>query len=201
MILKDCGICKIFDEDARFLMKARVKSVKANITLYFDDNMHLEPGAERMLWIDFFDSQLGYIKTLSKIILRKNTDPKITEQWAAGCEIVKVLETIQRQKDLRVKLEKNVEFSSVMHGQFTGSIHNISVGGILLFTEASLNVHEEISFHYCFLKKEQKMTAAILREQPIEDTYHVYGCRFIHLTNSAEKDIRQFVFRHQLKMV
>ena len=110
MILKDCGICKIFDEDARFLMKARVKSVKANITLYFDDNIHLEPGAERMLWIDFFDSQLGYIKTLSKIILRKNTDPKITEQWAAGCEIVKVLETIQRQKDLRVKLEKNVEF-------------------------------------------------------------------------------------------
>ena len=59
MILKDCGICKIFDEDARFLMKARVKSVKANITLYFDDNIHLEPGAERMLWIDFFDSQLG----------------------------------------------------------------------------------------------------------------------------------------------
>lgn len=201
MILKDCSLCTIFDADASFVMKARVKSVEANITLYFDDDINLGPAAEGVMWINFFDSQLGCIKTLSKIILRKNTDPKIIEQWAADCEIIKVLETIQRQKELRVRLEKNLEFSTAAHGQFTGIIHNISVGGFMLFTETPLNVHEEISFRHCFLKKVQEVKAIILREQPMEKGYHVYGCRFIRLSNSAEKDIRQFVFRHQLKMI
>ncbi len=201
MNLKDCSLCKIFDADARFLMKARVKSAEADITLYFDDDINLEPAAEGVYWIDFFDSQLGCIKTLSKIILRENTDPAIMEQWAADCEIIKVLETIQRQKDLRVRLKENLEFLSVLHGQFTGTIQNISVGGIMLFTEMPLSVNEEISFRHCFLKKEHEIKAVVLREQPMQEKYHVYGCRFIHLTNSAEKDIRQFVYRQQLKKI
>lgn len=201
MILKDCNMCKIFDENARFLVKARVKSVEENITLFFNNNINFGSTTEGVFWIDFFDSQLGRIKTLSKIVLRKNMDPGITEQWAVDCEIIKVFETLQRQKELRVKLKESLEFSTAMHGQFTGIIHNISVGGFMLFTGMSLNVHEEISFRYCFLKKEHEVKAVILREQPMQEEYHVYGCRFIQLTNSAEKDIRQFVFRRQLKKI
>lgn len=201
MILKDCSTCLVYGEEEQLLMKARVMSVEENITLHFDDIESLGPETEIVLWVDFFDSQLGCIKTMSKLTLYKNDNPDILEPWAANCEVMKVIETLQRQKDLRVRLEKELNFSSVMHGNFKGLVYNISVGGLMLFTEKQLNVHEEISFQYCFLKREQEIRALILREQPMQKNYHVYGCQFLHLTNSAEKDIRQFVFRQQLKKI
>lgn len=201
MILKDCSTCLVYGPDEELLMKARVMSVEEDITLYFDDIANLGPETEVVLWIDFFDGQMGCIKTMSQLVIRQNTDPWVLEQWTANCEVIKVLETIQRQKDLRVRLGKDLEFNSVKHGHFTGTVHNISVGGLMLFTEMPLEVHEEISFRYCFLKREQEIRAIILREQPMQKKSHVYGCQFIHLTNSAEKDIRQFVFRQQLKKI
>ncbi len=201
MILKDCSTCLVYGADEELLMKARVMSVEEKITLHFDDITNLGSETEMTLRVDFFDSQMGCIKTESKLSLRKNEDPWVTEPWVADCRIIEVTETIQRQKDLRVKLEQELDFSSVMHGHFKGMIYNISVGGIMLFTEMPLDVHEEISFRYCFQKREHEIRAIILREQPMQKKYHVYGCQFMHLTNSAEKDIRQFVFRQQLKKI
>ena len=68
----------------------------------------------------------------------------------------------------------------------------------MLYTEMPLDVDEEIEFHYCFLKKEYEIRAVILREQQMIKKRHVYGCQFIDLTKSAERDIRQFVYRQQL---
>ena len=119
----------------------------------------------------------------------------------AQCEILEVRETIQRQKDLRVKLEKELEFTSTVHGHFMGTIHNISVGGIMLYTEMPLAVDEEIEFRYCFLKREYEVKAVILREQEMIKKRHVYGCQFIDLTKSAERDIRHVVFKQQLKRI
>ena len=100
-----------------------------------------------------------------------------------------------------MKLGKDLEFTSAIHGHFIGTIHNISVGGIMLYTEMPLDVDEEIAFHYCFLKKEYEIRAVILREQQMIKKRHVYGCQFIDLTKSAERDIRQFVFKQQLKRI
>lgn len=200
MILKDCSTCMIFDPDDKLLMKARVMSVEADITLHFDDDSSLGPDTERMR-VDFFDSQMGCIRTFSRLVVRQNTDPWILEPWAAQCEILEIIETIQRQKDLRVRLEKDLEFSSTLHGHFMGTIHNISVGGIMLYTEMPLDIHEEIEFSYCFLKREYTVRAVILREQEMIKKSHVYGCQFMDLTKSAERDIRQFVFRQQLKKI
>ncbi len=200
MILKDCNTCMIYDKDDKLLLKARVMSVEDKITLHFDDDSSLGSDTE-MQRVDFFDSQIGCIKTFSRLVVLKNTDPWILEPWVAECEILQVIETVQRQKDLRVRLEKNLEFSSVKHGNFTGIVHNLSVGGLMLFTEMPLEVHEVITFRYCFLKREHEITAVILREQPMQKNYHVYGCQFMNLTNSTEKDIRQFVFRQQLKKI
>lgn len=71
----------------------------------------------------------------------------------------------------------------------------------MLYTEMPLDVDEEIEFHYCFLKKEYEIRAVILREQQMIKKRHVYGCQFIDLTKSAERDIRQFVFKQQLKRI
>lgn len=200
MILKDCSTCMIFDPDDKLLMKARVMSVEADITLYFEDDSSLGPDTERMR-VDFFDAQMGCIRTFSRLVVRQNTDPWVLEPWTARCEILEITETIQRQKDLRVRLEKELEFSSTVHGHFMGTIHNISVGGLMLYTEMPLDVHEEIEFSYCFLKREYTVRAVILREQEMIKKFHVYGCQFMDLTNSAERDIRQFVFRQQLKRI
>lgn len=200
MILKDCSTCMIYDADDKLLLKARVMSVESDITLHFEDDSSLGTDTER-LRVDFFDSQIGCIRTYSRLVVRENADPWILEPWMADCEILEVIETIQRQKDLRVRLEKDLEFTSKRHGHFTGIVHNLSVGGLMLFTEMPLDVHEEISFRYCFLKREHEINAVVLREQAMQKKYHVYGCQFMRLTNSAEKDIRQFVFRQQLKKI
>lgn len=210
MILKDCGTCMIYDNNGELLCKARVRSVEERITLHFDDGCELIPDTDpshidffdpERIQIDFFDSQMGCIRTYSSLLIRKNMDPWVLEPWMAECEILEIIETIQRQKDLRVRLEKDLEFTSIKHGHFTGIIHNISVGGIMLYTEMPLDVHEEIEFRYCFQKKEYEIRAVILREQEMMKKLHVYGCQFIDLTKSAERDIRQFVFRQQLKQI
>lgn len=200
MILKDCSTCIIYDMNDELLIKARVMSVEERITLHFDDDCQLGPDTDRM-HIDFFDSQMGCIKTYCSLIIRKNTDPWVLEPWMAECEILEITETLQRQKDLRVRLERDLEFTSVVHGHFMGTIHNISVGGIMLYTEMPLEVHEEIEFRYCFLKREYEVRAVILREQEMLKKRHVYGCQFVDLSKSAERDIRQFVFRQQLKRI
>lgn len=176
-------------------------SVETQITLHFDDDSSLNSEDTERLRVDFFDSQMGCIRTYSSLKVRQNTDPWVIEPWRADCEILEIIETIQRQKDLRVRLEKDLEFTSAKHGSFTGTIHNISVGGIMLFTDMPLEVHEEIEFSYCFLKREFDIRAVILREQEMIKKRHVYGCQFMDLTKGAERDIRQFVFRQQLKQI
>lgn len=199
MVLKDCSTCLVYGAEEQLLMKARVVSADEHITLHFDDIQIFGPETETVLWVDFFDSQLGCIKTMSKLTMYKNDNPDILEPWAADCTVMKVTETLQRQKDLRVRLEKELIFSSAIHGRFKGLVANISVGGLLLHTKTELRVHEQISFSHCFLKREHDIRAIILREQPKYKDYNVYGCQFLQLTNSAEKDIRQFVFRQQLR--
>ena len=200
MILKDCSTCMVYDTSGELLVKARVMSVEERITLHFEDDSKLGPDTDK-LEIDFFDSQMGCIKTYSSLVVHKNTDPWVLEPWMAQCEILEIRETIQRQKDLRVKLEKELEFTSTVHGHFMGTIHNISVGGIMLYTEMPLTVDEEIEFRYCFLKREYEVKAVLRREQEMIKKRHVYGCQFIDLTKSAERDIRQFVFKQQLKRI
>ena len=131
----------------------------------------------------------------------KNADPWILEPWAASCTIIEVIEILQRQKDLRVRLEQEMEFESLRHGHFKGIIQNISVGGILLSTRMPLSLNEQFEFSYCFLKKEQRIRVVTIREQQLGGGRYGYGCQFLNLTNAAERDIRQFVFRQQLKKI
>lgn len=123
------------------------------------------------------------------------------EIWVADCHILEVLETQQRQKDLRVKLEEElVFFAPAQRKEFHGFIENISVGGIFLVTkDIRLKRDEAFTFKYCFSKREQSLTAVTLREQQLRKERFGYGCQFINMTNSAERDIRQFVYKKQLR--
>lgn len=202
MVLKECSACTIYRESDDLRIRARVSLSENKITLYYENER--EDGLESDtsgLNVDFYDNQVGYIKTICNLRVGENTDPWILEPWFADCDIVEVIEILQRQKDLRVRLEEEVEFVSVKHGHFKGIIQNISVGGILLSTKMPLSLNEQFEFNYCFLKKDQQVRAVTIREQNLGKDGYGYGCQFLNLTKGAERDIRQFVFRQQLKKI
>ena len=201
MRLRDCERCLVYGTDNRPLSRARVEiDNEMGIRLFFR-NPKLRSVRFRTT-IDFYDRSQGVVRCRCELVIQRNSYPnRMKEPWMADCEILDIEEIFQRQKDLRVKLEKELEFTSTVHGHFMGTIHNISVGGIMLYTEMPLTVDEEIEFRYCFLKREYEVKAVILREQEMIKKRHVYGCQFIDLTKSAERDIRQFVFKQQLKRI
>lgn len=201
MVLRECSACTIYRDSDDLRIRARVSVLENKITLYFEGEEDVLGPDPITLNIDFYDNQAGYIKTLCNVRAGENTDPWVLEPWYADCEILEVIEILQRQKDLRVRLEEEVEFVSVKHGHFKGIIQNISVGGILLSTKMPLSLNEQFEFSYFFLKKEQQVRAVTIREQNLGKDGYGYGCQFLNLTKGAERDIRQFVFRQQLKKI
>lgn len=202
MVLKECSACTIYRDADELRIRSRVELTDNRIMLHFEleEGDVLEPET-RGINIDFYDNQVGFVKTLCNLRVEKNVDPWILEPWVADCTIIEVVEILQRQKDLRVRLEQEMDFQSVRHGHFKGIIQNISVGGILLSTKMPLSLNEQFEFSYCFLKKEQRIRVVTIREQKLGGGALGYGCQFLNLTNAAERDIRQFVFRQQLKKI
>lgn len=204
MVLKECSACTIYRDADELRIRSRVELSNDRITLHFESDREdlLESQSEiQGINIDFYDNQAGFVKTVCNLRIDKNADPWILEPWTADCVIVEVIEILQRQKDLRVRLEQEMDFESVRHGHFKGIIQNISVGGILLSTKMPLSLNEQFEFSYCFLKKEQRIRVVTIREQQLGKGSYGYGCQFLSLTNAAERDIRQFVYRQQLKKI
>lgn len=200
MVLNDCTICSVYGPDDTTLQaRVRVKCTDGQITLHFKKKEEVTE-SERVR-IDFFDGKIGYIQTYCEVLVRRNYDPLVLEPWIADCEILEVKEIVQRQKDLRARMEREIRFVSVEHGQFTGVIQNISGGGLYFVTKTKLNNNEEFEFRYTFIKKEYELRAVILREQILHNGRYGYGCQFLRLPKSAERDIRQYVYKQQLSKV
>lgn len=196
MVLNNCTVCSIYKSDNADPIRVRVKCTGERITLHFQKNNELSDSDR--IRIDFFDGQIGYIKTYCELTVRKNYDPLILEPWMADCEILEVVDIIQRQKELRARMEKEISFHSLSQGEFVGAIKNISVGGLYLTTKTRLECDELFEFTYCFMKKEHTVKAVVLREQTAKKDLYGYGCQFVDLPKAAERDIRQFVYKQQL---
>lgn len=200
MVLNDCTICSVYGPDnATLQARVRVKCTGEQITLHFKKSDEITE-SERVR-IDFFDSKIGYIQTYCELYVRRNYDPLILEPWMADCEILEVIDIVQRQKDLRARMEREVRFVSSAHGEFTGVIQNISGGGLYFVTRTRLDIDEEFEFCYTFIKKEYELRAIILREQNLHNGRYGYGCQFLRIPKSAERDIRQYVYKQQLSKV
>ncbi len=200
MVLNDCTICSVYGSDDTTLQaRVRVKCTGEQITLHFKKSDEITETEH--VRIDFFDGKIGYIQTYCELFVRRNYDPLILEPWMADCEILEVIEIVQRQKDLRARMERTVTFVSPDHGEFTGVIQNISGGGLYFVTRTRLNREDEIEFRYTFIKKEYELQAVILREQDLHNGRFGYGCQFLRLSKSAERDIRQYVYKQQLSKV
>ena len=93
MILNNCTVCSVYGPDNAVPKRIRVKCVGDRITLYLKREKEL-PDSERIR-VDFFDGQIGCIKTYCELIVRRNNDSSAAEPWIADCEILDVAEIVQ----------------------------------------------------------------------------------------------------------
>lgn len=197
MILKDCDNCLVYGTDNRPLAKARVElEGEDNIRLYF--RYSKLKSIRIKTFIDFYDGQSGIVRCQCELVIKKNTQAnRAAEPWAADCSILKVRDTFQRQKDLRVKVDIPTEFISEKGSYFSGTIGNISAGGLFLLTAAPLEKQEHFSFRCRFTGEPFQVEAKVLRVGALVRGEYSYGCQFVGLSMDAEAAIRKFVYMKQ----
>lgn len=197
MVLKDCRSGMIYGVDGKPLVKTKVWCSEEDIQLFFEKEEQLSRGRIRVP-VDFYDGKEGCVKTFCELDIQKNSPlSQAMEEYTARCRILKVLDKIQRQKDVRVTIKKEMSFFSPSQGAFYGVIQNISAGGIYITTTQPMSRHELFSFVFEFVKKERTVIAMTLWAKKLQGDYYGYGCKFVDLSKSTEMDIRQFVYRQQ----
>lgn len=195
MVLNNCTICSVYESEDAAPQRIRVKCTKDRITLFLKRGDEL-PDSEQVR-IDFFDGQIGCIKTYCEVMVRRNYDAAVPEPWIADCDILSVSEIVQGRRSLRAKMEKEIPMNSFRQGEFRGDIQNISVNGIYFITRTRLRDDDTIEFKYSFVEKEYQLKVVVIREEDFRDGRYGYGCQFLELPNGAERDIQQYIFRRQ----
>lgn len=195
MVFTNCTICSVYISEDEAPKRIRVKCTGNQITLCLKRENEL-PDSERVR-IDFFDGQIGCVRTYCGLLIRRNYDPTVMKPWAADCEILEVVEIAQGRRNLRTKMEKEIMFTSFRQGELCGEIQNVSVDGLYFITRTRLRYDDTITFLYTFIEKEYELKAVILREEDFRDGRYGYGCQFIELPKGAERDIQHYVFKRQ----
>ncbi|MBR5229993.1 MAG: PilZ domain-containing protein [Firmicutes bacterium] len=115
-------------------------------------------------------------------------------------------ETIQRRRDIKVKISEEVTallyhpiISSKFIKTFKGEIMDISASGIRIATTEEMEVNQEFSFFFPPIGENEKLTARIVRIQDERDGRKGYGCILKGLKKNQEYELRQFVYKEQLQ--
>ena len=199
MVLNHCTTCTVYGQEGPDQRKISVKSKGEQIMLLLRRENELSDSSD--VRIDFFDGQIGCVKTNCELVVRRNYDPSISEPWVADCEIQEVIEITDARRNIRMTMEKEVTFTSPGKDDFQGVLQNISEGGIYFITKTRLRRDDTVLFSYCFIEREFEMDAVILREEDLRDGRYGYGCQFLELTVDAQKDIRQYVYLRRQGMI
>ena len=195
MVLNNCTVCSVYELDETVQRRLRVKCDGEQITLYMRRENELSD-SERVR-IDFFDGQIGCVRTYCEVAVRRNYDPQVAEPWIADCGVLEVMEIVQGRRHLRVKVEDEAEITSFKRGELKGDIQNISEGGLYFITKTRLGCDDTIEFGYTFVETEYRLRAMVLREEDFRDGRYGYGCQFTELPKGTRRDIQQYVFRRQ----
>ena len=142
MVLSNCTTCTVYGDDTGDRKRIRVKCFGDRIVLYLKRENDLPD--EARVRIDFFDGQIGCIKTYCELIARRNLDASVAEPWMADCEILEVTEIIQGRRSLRTKMGQEITVTSFRQGEFSGDLQNISEDGIYFITRTRLRGDDTI---------------------------------------------------------
>lgn len=201
MKLKDCDNCLVYGSDNKPFTKAKVSlnKDKGTITLFFKNpNMS---AMKLRTYVDFYDSQLGLVRSVCDVAIKKNPQANSIEPWIADCTIREIKELVQRQKDLRMEVEISKQFRLDNGKSFGGIIKNISAGGILVVASQPIKRGTIIAFTHRFENTNTicQIKAQILRAKGAAGKGYAYGCQFVDLSMEAEAIIRKFVYIKQLE--
>lgn len=195
MVLNNCRTCTVYEEGESAQKKLQVKCDGDQVMLLLRREQEISELSD--VRIDFFDSQIGCIKTRCELAVRSNYDPSVAVPWVADCEILDVIEIVEARRSIRTTMEKEVTFSIAGYEDFQGVIQNISEGGIYFITTTRLQSGGTVRFSYSFIENEYEIEAVILREEDLRDGRYGYGCQFLELTMGALREIRQYVYLRQ----
>ena len=163
MKLKDCDSCLVYGTDNKPLSKARVEMDNIRGIRIFFQTPKLRSVRIKTI-VDFYDRSNGVVRSRCELVVQRNDAPnKRIEPWMAVCDIIEIYEVYQRQKDLRIDVNLNVEFKTEKGWYFLGKIQNISAGGIFLVTSQVLKRNEHFSFRHYFGREEYEIEARVLR--------------------------------------
>lgn len=192
MVLKDCSRCMVYTPQGKVLAEAAVIHTRDFISLYFEMTM----GDTRMITtVDFYDDRVGLVRGICELVIHRNPAfPEMPQRWMADCTIREVKGTLQRQQDIRARVNIETSFASERHGAFYGVIRNISAGGLYVTTKQPLDRDEMITFQYAFRTARRTFQARTIRARRLHDEYG-YGCGFVDLSDTAEAVIREYVYR------
>ncbi|MCI8950171.1 MAG: PilZ domain-containing protein [Lachnospiraceae bacterium] len=197
MALKDCENCLVYGTDNRPLAKARVEMIDEKHVWLFFQYSKLR-SIRIKTFVDFYDGQYGVVRSHCELVIQKSSHPnRNKEPWMASCTILNVQDTFQRQKDLRVRVSLRAEFNTVKGTYFSGTIENISAGGLFLVTPQVLKKNEHFTFRYRFSGDVYELEARVLRIGTLIKGEYSYGCQFANLTMEAEAAVRKYVFAKQ----
>lgn len=196
--LTDCSRCRVYTPKGERLSEARVVcSDQGEVSIYFPSYSHADKRLRTR--IDFFTQTQGVVITLCEVLMRRNPAfPAMPEAWMADVKILDVKQVIQRQQDIRCKVDINILFELAPgKGGFFGTIKNISAGGFYMTCPRPLEKGECIFFSYTFRTLERRFEAEVIRRERLKGGGYGCGCRFIELTDGAESAIRGYVYKKQ----
>ena len=198
MKFRDCETCMVYGTDNKPLSRARFETdAKDRVTLYF--NNYKLRSVRFKTFVDFYDMQQGLMRARCELVIRKNANKDMAEPWMADVKVLEVADVFQRQKDLRVRVNISTSFTTDDGRFFSGTIKNISAGGIFLVTSQALQPETRFSFSYRFDGEPCKATARVLRARGATAGGFGYGCQFVRLLPETEATIRKFVFAKQVE--
>lgn len=126
-------------------------------------------------------------------------------------EVAEIVKIIQRRQDVKAKTNIQVKIILLEYNdsvkidpdtmkaiQIQARLRDISAGGVMLETEAELEVNQKFLFPFDKGSSPILITAQVIREQPHENQYRHYGCKYLNNNNGKESIIREYVFRLQL---
>ena len=132
-------------------------------------------------------------------------------QYIIALEVAETVQTIQRREDVKARTnipvkvglldfdgKVKIDPETMKSVQFQAYLRDISAGGVMIDSPFPLEINQKIMFPFDKGSVPILINAEVIREQPQEDAYYRYGCRYLNNNSGKESVIREYVFRLQL---
>lgn|GEM_PF-2512702 len=204
---------------AQIFSSERVLLGKAEIIRKFEDKkirLRVHEEVMNLMYTSFIitvSSDAHGLVTYKANLLEFRRESEADKTYDVICELVEMLEIIQRRENFKIKVLLPTTISvydsakrPVLDGEgnqvrLPAEIRDISASGVLVQTQADLAVGQLIEFVFDKAGQPFLLTAEIIRRKEYESGLKGVGCKFVGLPVAHEASIRRYIFKLQLAKV